>query len=152
MEMVLGVFGISSDAKDPNSVFSIYKERITETEQNGLVTYIDKESGGKAILMSGGGFQGNITVVVALNGSKISGFKVVSQVETPGLGARISESAFQESFVGKDVTSGIKMVKTGNAGEKEFDAITGATETSRALEKILNNGFGKYFGNAGNNR
>ncbi len=37
------------------------------------------------------------------------------------------------------------MTKSGNAGINEFDAITGATETSRALVRILNRGFSRYF-------
>ena len=73
---------------------------------------------------------------------------MVSQVETPGLGARITEDAFQDAFIGKEVGGGIAMSKSGDAGPGEFDAITGATETSRALEKILSAGFKRYFSSA----
>jgi len=145
MKTILGVFNVSFDEKNDNSVMEIYKKRIAENDRNGLSVYTDSETGAEAVLMSGGGFQGNIEVVVALNGTTISGFKVVKQVETPGLGARISEDDFQKSFVGKEVSKGIKMVNSGNAGKSEFDAITGATETSRALEKIINQGLDSFY-------
>jgi Na+-translocating ferredoxin:NAD+ oxidoreductase RnfG subunit len=48
-------------------------------------------------------------------------------------------------FIGKKVAKGIKFVKSGHAGPSEFDALTGATETSRALARILNNGFTAYY-------
>ena len=108
--------------------------------------FIEQKTGNSAISITGSGFQGPITLIVALKDGIITGFKVVSQVETPGLGARITEDAFQQSFVGKNVSGGIKMTKSGNAGPGEFDAITGATETSKSLERILNAGFARYSG------
>jgi len=106
--------------------------------------FIDKKSGRSAISLNGNGFQGSTTLIVELEGDVISGFKIVSQVETPGLGERITEESFQKSFIGKRFSDGIKMTKSGSAGISEFDAITGATETSRALERILNRGLARY--------
>ena len=145
MSTVLDVFGISYDSQDSDFIISTYKKAIEEQGKNGLRIFIEKESGSAAISISGSGFQGPLTLIVALEGDMISGFKVVSQVETPGLGARITEESFQKSFIGKRVSDGIKMKRSGNAGISEFDAITGATETSRALERILNRGFVRYF-------
>jgi len=145
MSTVLDVFGISYDAEDSDSIISTYKDAIEESEADGIRLFTDTSSGRTATSISGSGFQGSITLIVALDGDIISGFKVVSQVETPGLGARITEDPFQKSFIGKHVSDGIKMTRSGNAGISEFDAITGATETSRALERILNRGFSRYF-------
>lgn len=145
MSTVLDVFGISYDAEDSDLIISTYKLAIEESEEDDIRLFTDKSSGRTAISISGSGFQGSITLIVALDGDIISGFKVVSQVETPGLGARITEDPFQKSFIGKRVSDGIKMTRSGNAGISEFDAITGATETSRALERILNRGFSRYF-------
>lgn len=145
MSTVLDVFGIPYDALESDSIIAKYKESIEESEVNGLRSFIEKERGRSAISISGSGFQGPITLIVALDDDTISGFKVVSQVETPGLGARITEEQFQNSFIGKKVSKGIFMTRSGNAGVSEFDAITGATETSRSLERILNSGFTRYY-------
>ena len=145
MSTVLDVFGIMYDAENSDSIISTYAQKIEEHDIDGLRLFIDKESGRNATSISGSGFQGPIILIVALEDDMISGFKVVSQVETPGLGSRITEESFQKSFIGKRVSNGIAMTKSGNAGISEFDAITGATETSRALVRILNRGFSLYF-------
>ena len=149
MRTVLDVFGTPYDSENTDLIISSYKENISESEEQGLVMFKENKTGSIAISTEGGGFQGNISLVVALDGVIIKGFKVVSQVETPGLGGRISEEGFQNSFIGKNVGNGIHMTRSGNAGSDEFDSITGATETSRAIEKILNSGFENYFNVAG---
>ena len=145
MGTVLEVFGISYDKGNSDSIISKYKQAIEEDEVDGLKLFKDKESGRTATSFSGSGFQGPIILIIALEDDMITGFKVVSQVETPGLGARITEKSFQSSFIGKRISRGIAMTRSGSAGISEFDAITGATETSRALERILNRGFARYF-------
>ena len=145
MSTVLEVFGIPYETGNSDSIISRYKQSIEERETDGLVLFFDKESGQTATSISGSGFQGQINLIVALEDDTITGFKIVNQVETPGLGARITEESFQKSFIGKRVSDGIVMTKSGNAGISEFDAITGATETSRALERILTRGFARYF-------
>ena len=143
---VLEVFKIPYSAEDSDTIISTYGQNIEEREDGGTIMFIENKTGNTAISITGSGFQGPITLIVALKDGIITGFKVVNQVETPGLGARITEEAFQQSFVGKNVSGGIKMTKSGNAGPGEFDAITGATETSKSLERILNAGFARYSG------
>ena len=145
MSSVLEIFGIQYDAGKSDSIISTYAREVEEYNVKELRLFIDKSSERSAISITGSGFQGPITLLVALEGDMISGFKVVSQVETPGLGSRITEDSFQKSFIGKRVSTGINMTKSGNAGISEFDAITGATETSRALVRILNRGFSQFF-------
>ena len=56
--------------------------------------------------------------------------------ETPGLGGKIKDDpAFRASFKGKTV---------GEDGQIEFDAISGATMTSRGLDKAIKNWLGAY--------
>lgn len=145
MGTVLDVFGIPYDINNKDGIIETYRASIEEQEVGGLSIFVDKKSGNRAVSIEGSGFQGAISLVVAIQGDTITGLKVVNQVETPGLGARIMEPQFQQSFIGKKVSNGITLTKSGNAGPSEFDAITGATETSRALEKILNRGFKRYF-------
>ncbi len=143
--IVLEIFVIPHPPNDSGAILAAYAENVEEREVNGLQAFVEKSSGRSAILVEGGGFQGPIRVIVALDHTTITGFRVVSQAETPGLGTRITEAAFQKSFVGKDVANGLRMIKSGTAGSSEFDAVTGATETSRALERLLNRGFQRYF-------
>jgi len=145
MMTVLNVFEVSYDPLDDRSVTDTFRSRITETEENGLTIFHEKESGQTALHLSGSGFQGIIKVVVALKGDTVSGFRIISQSETPGLGSRIAGDVFQKQFIGKKVSGGITPVKSRKAGPMEFDAITGATESSKALARILNNGFARYF-------
>ena len=68
----------------------------------------------------------------------ITGIKVASQQETPGLGTRIEELRrgekepwFQSQFRGKGAEAAIKLVRGG--GPDGIEAITGATISSRAV-------------------
>ena len=70
--------------------------------------------------------------------------------ETPGLGAKISdEPCFAESFVGKTVGAGEILFEVAKPANRQtenngVDAISGATITSQALGKTLNQWFGFY--------
>jgi electron transport complex protein RnfG len=144
-QIVLEIFGIPCPANDGQAILAAYAENVEEREVNGLPAFVEKSSGKSAISVEGGGFQGPIRVIVALDKTTVTGFRVVSQTETPGLGTRITEVPFQQAFIGKDVANGLRMIKSGIAGNSEFDAITGATETCRALERLLNRGFERYL-------
>jgi Na+-translocating ferredoxin:NAD+ oxidoreductase subunit G len=145
MAAVLGVLGISTASKDSAAVKAAFAERITKTEENGLVRFHDERSGATALVLSGQGFQNPIMLAVALTGDEISGFRVIRQEETAGIGTRITEDTFQRQFVGKKVSGGISLVQTGHAGPSEFDAITKATESSKAVGRIINGGLDAYF-------
>lgn len=100
------------------------------------------------------GFWTTITGYIAVDASlqKTVGLKVISQAETPGLGARIEEPFFVKPFAdGLDISKpdpGKSYIYMGTVGAKAdpgtpqygrtFDAITGATQTSLAMERMLN--------------
>ena len=92
----------------------------------------------------GVGHGGMIEAMVALRGdmNTIAGLTVTSQVETPGLGARIEEPAWQASFAGKSLRDDSGTLRFGVArghatSEYEVDGITGATRTSNAIQRIV---------------
>ena len=65
-----------------------------------------------------------------------SGVAIVSQNETPGLGARIEEAWFTAQFQGKRAP--FSMVEEGTAdADNEIDAITGATRTSEYFKTLV---------------
>jgi len=103
---------------------------------------------------SGIGFWDKITGYIAIDSilKKTVGLKVITHVETPGLGARIEEPFFVKPFIdGLDITkpapgaSFLYMCAPGTKPEtgtaqygRNFDAIAGATQTSLAMERMLN--------------
>lgn len=113
----------------------------------------DGEPAGYAFIGEARGYSSDISVMVGVDPSgEISGIKILSQQETPGLGTRAVEvpatrtfweailgrgekgppgrPPFQEQFVGKTVDR--LEVVTGET-ETEIEALTGATITSRAI-------------------
>jgi len=72
----------------------------------------------------------------------IKNIEFLDQKETPGLGARIEEEWFKGQFEGYridwDAPEGEKLEFGEEREGEEISAITGATQTSMALERILN--------------
>ena len=104
-----------------------------------------KESVG--FVASGMGFWDRIECVVVLSPDldRILNLQVLGQLETPGLGARIEEPAFTGQFQGRlldwsDAQGNRIVVGASPApnAQNRVDAITGATQTSMALMRFLN--------------
>ena len=116
---------------------------------------------------SGIGFWAEIKGYIAVDSElkKTVGMKVIAQVETPGLGGRIEEAFFVKPFAdGLDITEPTPganyfyMCAPGTHPEpgtaqhgRNFDAIAGATQTSLAMERMLNATVAE-FGRAVKNR
>lgn len=97
-----------------------------------------------ALPLVGAGYNGPIRAMLALGGdmNTIAGFTIIDQSETPGLGARITEQAWQEGFAGKDLrTSGgdlrFQVARGPASSDFEVDGITGATRTSGAITRMI---------------
>ena len=83
---------------------------------------------GYVINVTPSGFGGKVSTMVGVDlKGVITGLTVVSMSESPGLGARSTEPAWQAQFAG--LTAPIKVTKDGG----QIQAITGATITSRAV-------------------
>ena len=94
--------------------------------------------------VAGTGYNGTIEGMLALHGDMetIAGFTVTRQAETPGLGARIEEPAWQASFAGKrfaDEAGNMRfaVARGPSASPYEVDGITGATRTSSAVSRMV---------------
>lgn len=99
----------------------------------------DGSAAGFVVLRSGPGLWGRITAAVGFDAalSRLTGVEFLEQSETPGLGARISETWFREQFRGK--RGPFTTVPEGApSAEGQFDAITGATLTTNYVRDILN--------------
>lgn len=84
------------------------------------------------------GFSGAVEVVTGVNVEKmVTGLRVGSHNETPGLGAKAKDAPFYEQFSGKSATSQIGVSKTAASGN-DIQAITGATISSVGITKGAN--------------
>ncbi len=108
--------------------------------ENALEVYEGRDeaqnSVGYAVMAQSNGYGGIISIAVGVdNDLKVTGIDIISQSETPGLGAKCSTDEFKSQFVGK--TSEILVSKNATA-ENEIDAISSATITSKAVTKAIN--------------
>lgn len=77
-----------------------------------------------------------ISVGIKKDGT-INGIEFLEISETPGLGLKARESDFKNQYAGKKEEAFI-VTKSGNAGEGEIHAISGATITSGAVTNAVN--------------
>ena len=78
----------------------------------------------------------NLTVGIGADGT-IKGVIVGSHEETPGLGAKAAEPAFQDQFKGKSYATALFAKKAADK-ENDIQAITGATITSKGVTDAVN--------------
>ncbi len=99
---------------------------------------------GYAIPAEGPGFQDTIRLLYGyLPGPRaVVGMEILDSRETPGLGDKIyKDAAFVANFQRLQIDPAILAVKKGRkAAPNEIDAITGATISSKAVVRIINQG------------
>ncbi len=84
------------------------------------------------------GYGGNIQMTVGIDTEgKITGLEFLSISETAGLGMKAKNGSFKDQFIGKG-SDVLTVIKTKNAEDKEIDAISGATFTSKAVTSGVN--------------
>ena len=104
-----------------------------------------------ALPAEGQGFWAPIKGVIGLKDDRrtITGIAFYEQNETPGLGAQITTITFTSQFQGKVLASGDKPLNIrppgAPLGESDVHAVTGATQTSTRLEKILNDALTQWY-------
>lgn len=114
-EDFVAVEGISEDP-EIGKIVAVY-EAVVGGEVAGVVVNVQPD-----------GFSGSIDTMVGIdNDGVVTGIKVLSHAETPGLGAKATEAFFQDQFVGQ--TGTVAVTKDGG----EIQSITSATITSRAI-------------------
>ena len=126
------------------------KKQIT-AEPKALPVYIFK-NGITVVPCYGAGLWGPIWGYVGLEGDlkTIKAVRFGHKGETPGLGAKISdEPSFAEAFVAKTIGDGEILFEVAKPANRQtenngVDAISGATITSQALGKTLDQWFGFY--------
>lgn len=129
----------------------IYKKNIQEVSSDNnsgeishynVIDPVTKKIKSYVFHSGGAGLWGEIAAVVGKTKDlkTITGIEFLKQNETPGLGARITEDWFKEQFRGKKVPlTGFVPEGTEDESKTEFDTVTGATATTNAVMKIINN-------------
>lgn len=130
----------------------LYTDRVKEIDVRGKTLYVGYGEDGQSVLgyalpVGGPGFWGPIQGMVGISpdATKVLGIAFIKHSETPGLGGRITEPWFTGQFKdlpiypikGDQNIFYLKPEGTGQAAN-DLDAITGATNTSAAVETFLN--------------
>jgi Na+-transporting NADH:ubiquinone oxidoreductase subunit C len=152
--VVLEALGITvpQGASRGEAVTALFGERVRRIEEEERTVYAGYDESGKEVVgyafpAVGPGFWGPIEAMVGVDAemAEITGLDFPRHSGTPGRGARMPEDWFRDQFRGLPLRKSdgdgdyFRLVPPGSAGgEGELDAITGATMTSKAIERFLN--------------
>ncbi|MEJ5229270.1 MAG: FMN-binding protein [Pseudothermotoga sp.] len=144
IKAILNAFGI--DFKDDSEALRLFSEKVEIKTVDDLELYTVSADDQKfyGIIFQGNGLWSTITGFLAVDEKveRIIGLEFISQAETPGLGGRIEEKWFKDQFRSEKIIDGVIKIKSGSGDfdheNGKVDAITGATQTSKSVEKIIN--------------
>lgn len=137
---LLYAFGRDKGLTD-DEVHPLYTELVREGGL-GEGSYSLVEGGetlGYAVPFEGAGLWGTIQGYLGITADKgqVTGLVFTSQNETPGLGGRIDEEDFKAQFRELPIQAG-STLRYGSQAGYTLDAVSGATQTSSAVLRILN--------------
>ncbi len=145
-QAILISLGASPQEVSSKEQAAVLKQRIQETTKNGR-TYYSGNFGVPAVAtaFSGSGRNGPIYgyIAFAKDATKVVGFYVAKQAETPGRGGLIAEPWFRKQLKGEFLQNNAIKVNSGGNGDLNktnayIDGISGATRTNNAIQSILN--------------
>lgn len=138
---ILKVLNVSDE-----SFFQDFAVHVSQQSLGESAVYIIYNSDGTpqsyAFPMNGQGLWGAIKGYIGVSGDfgELLGLEFVEQNETPGLGGRIDEDWFKAQFSGIKITPG-QPIGYGDG----LDAVTGATSSSNAVLRLLNETLTEVF-------
>lgn len=122
-------FEVMSDASDFEEV------ELSSFELPSTITNIYKEKDGKGYVfrMKTSGYKSGLVIMCGINSEgKITGVKTLASEETVGIGKKTEEPEYQNQYLGKDKNL------------KDVEGISGATITSSAYKKAIQDAFKAY--------
>jgi Na+-transporting NADH:ubiquinone oxidoreductase subunit C len=136
---ILASINISLDEDKIEDFFKVSIIKIETTDNEYYFNYVDENKNILAIIKEfrGPGLWGTIEGFVSFEPTfdKIIGIDFTNHNETPGLGGRIDEDWFKNQFRNYTISKSQNIEYGPDTG---LDAITGATNTSSSVLKILN--------------
>ena len=122
----------------------------TDVKVNDKVSEVNSgmkgtEIAGYAIKVAPKGYGGPVEIMVGVSkDGKVTGIKILSHTETPGLGANAPNPEFSGQFVNKPIKDKLEVVKVAPTKDNQVQAITGATITSKAVTLGVNDAIDFY--------
>ncbi len=133
---------VKRDPRGPDEAGNVIEYQLLDAE-TGAIEAIGVPFGGQ-------GYWDEIRGVVGVEPDRrtVTGIYFYQQNETPGLGGEIVTESWRSQFAGKVLTVGeepLGIVQAGQeVGDDEVQAVTGATQTSIRLERMLNEDLGAW--------
>ncbi|GAB6144977.1 FMN-binding protein [Desulfocicer niacini] len=120
---------IEVSKKNKKKFYTVYEARFKDNTVAGWVA----KAGGQ-------GYADKIELLVGIDAlaENITGLFILDQKETPGLGNKISDTAWRNQFIDKPATNPLVVVKDKSQGASNIDAISGATISSVSVCGIIN--------------
>ncbi|SFB89303.1 FMN-binding domain-containing protein [Brevinema andersonii] len=126
-------YNIIQEEMDLDGEPNIYWSVVSTNEQEIM----------RVFRVSSGGFGGPVVALVGTDGQQVLAIKVLdASSETAGLGQKVTEQGFQRQFLGLKIDQ-LPIDRT-DWGSKNLDMISGATFSSSALVKDINEAFVMY--------
>lgn len=126
-ETISAVFDITNHKGEKNNLYSDFKNSFKLIHPGKIKFWVSNSNNTiVACEGTGSGMWDEITIVFVIDllQKKLLGLRVTDEKETAGLGSRITEDDFLKQFTDFDLNG-------------KVDAITGATTSSRYVEKLL---------------
>lgn len=120
--------------------FEQYSSDVPENIVGLAMANVDGTPSGVIYIVEKGGYAGTIRIMVAFDIEEqvITGLRILTHKETPGLGANAKTAWFNERYLNVSATNELHVVKTEPANPDEIQAITAATITSTAVTDGVN--------------
>lgn len=135
---VFAVWDILQKNKDAETSYQSFINEFTSLKSSSKLRLwrYNAEPSIVACEATGSGMWNEITAVFVINAMKrqIIGLRITEQNETAGLGSEIASEEFCEQFLLKSFNE----LEVASVAKLEVDAITGATESSKSVERLLN--------------
>lgn len=150
LKVLPGVYDANGTTVELHSRFA---EQVKEPSDKTAGAYTLEKDGqvvAYALPFTGQGFWAPIDGIIGIKDDKktVTGIAIYQQRETPGLGAEVAQKTFTSQFGGVEIASSGKPISFRRPGEplgeSEVHAVTGATQTSIRLEKIINNAINQW--------
>jgi len=123
--------------------------KIPNGQGEAVEFYVGRKDGaptGVAFRGTAVGYGGKISLMIGVTpDGKVYGLQVLDQNETPGLGNKATQESYTKQFLGKELSSSRWEVKKAGG---DFDQVTAATVSSRAITKGIREGLTLYRAHA----
>lgn len=132
------IYPLGEEVKDETAMYR--KNDTSPLVKEINVSYKGGTPAGIIYTVEPKGFGGPIQILAGfdIETKKITAIKVLSQTETPGLGAKAKDPLFQDRYKGKSSGTALEVSKTPPTKDNQIQAITASTITSKAVTNGVN--------------